>query len=97
MDDVHGYQCTFFDSAGKVIGFDAHKFSDDGAAREWARRLKVPPAATSRELRDDYHLVETTTVRLGHGARRRFSCGQVPPLIWRPRLQLEHKTRKPRG
>jgi hypothetical protein len=62
MDVIHGYQCTFFDDAGKIIGFDASKFSDDGAAQHWARQLKVPPAAKSRELRDDYHVVETLPV-----------------------------------
>jgi hypothetical protein len=62
MDDVHGYQCTFYDSAGKIVGYDAHNFSDDGAAVRWARELKIPPHAASRELRDDYHQVETTEI-----------------------------------
>ena len=62
MDDVHNYRCTFYDGAGKVIGFDAHDFSDDEMARTWANRLNVPSAATRRELRDDYHVVETASL-----------------------------------
>jgi len=62
MDDVHSYRCTFFDKAGKVVGFDAHDFSDDAAACRWALGLNGPPATARFELRDDARLVHEATL-----------------------------------
>ena len=62
MDDVHSYRCTFFDKAGKIVGFDAHDFSDDGAACKWAAGLKVPPETARVELRDDARVVHEASL-----------------------------------
>ena len=57
MQDARPYRCTFYDEAGKVIGFDSCGFPDDNTARQWAEGLKAPGAAKRRELRDDQRMV----------------------------------------
>lgn len=51
MYDVRSYRCFFLDETGRIVGFDAHDFSDDAQAIEWVEHLKVPSEARSIELR----------------------------------------------
>ena len=57
MYDLRAYRCFFLDETGRIVGFDAHDFSDDAQAIEWADHLKVPPEARSIELRLEERVV----------------------------------------
>ncbi len=63
MYDIHAYRCFFLDETGRIVGFDAHDFSDDAQAIEWADHLAVPPRATSFELRIDERVIHKQAVQ----------------------------------
>ena len=63
MYDIRAYRCFFLDDTGRIVGFDAHDFSDDALAVEWADHLEVPPRAKSLELRVDEKVIHKQAVQ----------------------------------
>jgi len=63
MYDIRAYRCFFLDETGRIVGFDAHDFSDDGQAIDWAEHLAVPPRARSLELRVEERVIHRQGVQ----------------------------------
>ncbi len=63
MYDIRAYRCFFLDETGRIVGFDAHDFSDDAQAISWAEQLAVPPRAKSLELRVEERVIHTQAIQ----------------------------------